>query len=101
RVVRPVVYGGDAGVGAFGEAKPDAAVEVLRAVKLGGRRFGREVAETAVTHEIAAERAPLVMVRLDEARHDDHIGGVNYLGACCRKIGPDRLDAEGQASECL
>src|SRR5436305_10751629 len=87
------MYGGDAVVGAFGEAQPDAAVEVLRAVKLGGRRFGREVAETPVTDEIAAERAPHVMVRLDEARHDDHIGGVNHLGAGCRKIEPDRLDA--------
>jgi hypothetical protein len=35
----------------------------------------------------------MLMVRLDEARHDDHIGGVNHLGAGCRKIGPDRLDA--------
>src|SRR3954468_11164941 len=93
RVVGPVVDRGDAGVRAFSETKPDAPVEVLCAVKLRRRRFGREVAEAAVTHEIPAERAPYVVMRLDEAWHDDHIGSVNYLSARYRKIGADGLDA--------
>src|SRR3954468_6795893 len=93
RVVGPVVDRGDAGVRAFSETKPDAPVEVLCAVKLRRRRLGGEVTEAAVAYEISAERAPYVVVRLDEAWHDDHIGGVNHLSARCRKIESDGLDA--------
>ena len=90
-VVRPVVHGGDAGIGELDQAEHHAGVEILGGEQLGGRVLGREIAE-AVADEVAAERAPHVVVRVDEARHDDHVGGVDGLGAGRREIGADRLD---------
>ena len=92
RVVRPVVHGGDAGVGALDEPEHDAAVEVVRAVELRGRALGREIAEAAVADEVAAERAPHVIVRVDETRHHDHVGRVDHLGVRCGQIRSDRGD---------
>ena len=91
RIVRPVVHGGDAGVGELDQAEHHAGVEILRGEKLGGGVLRWEIAE-AVADEVAPERAPHVIVRVDEARHDDHVGGVNGLGARNVQIGSDRLD---------
>ena len=93
RVVRPVVHGGDAGIGQLDQAEHHAAVEILGRVELRGRVLRREIAEAAVADEVASERAPHVVVRVDEARHHDHVGGVDHLGAGRGEIGADRLDA--------
>ena len=34
-----------------------------------------------------------MIVGIDEARHDDHVGGVDGLDPGRRKVGPDALDA--------
>ena len=92
RIVRPVVHGGDAGIGELGQPEHDAVVEVVGAVQRRGRVLGREIAEAAVADEIAAERAPHVVVGVDESGHHDHVGGIDHLGGGRREVGPDRLD---------
>jgi hypothetical protein len=92
RVVRPVVHRGDAGIGELDQAEHHAVVEIRRFEQLRRRVLGGEIAE-AVADEVAADRAPHVIVGVDEAGHHDHVAGVDRLGAGGDEIGADRLDA--------
>jgi hypothetical protein len=87
------VHGGDAGIGELHQSQHHAVVEVIRTVELRGRILGREIAEAIVGGEIAAERAPHVIVRVDEARHHDHVGGIDHLSIARGQIWPDPRDA--------
>src|SRR4029079_17880664 len=93
RVVRPVVYGGDAGIGELHQSQHHAVGKVVGAVKLRSRILGRKIAEAAVADEVAAECAPHVIVRVDETRHHDHVGRVDYLGVRCGQIRSDPGDS--------
>src|SRR6185312_17218530 len=44
-------------------------------------------------HEIAAKRAPHMIVRIDQTRHDDHVGGVDDFDALGLDTIGDLLDA--------
>ena len=92
RVVRPVVYGGDAGIGELHQPQHHAVVEVVRAVELRSRILGRKIAEAAIADEVSAECAPHVIVRVDETRHHDHVGRVDHLGVRCGQIRSDPGD---------
>ena len=91
-VVRPVVDRGDAGVGELDQPEHHAVVEIVGRVELGGGVLRRKIAKP-IGDEVASERAPHVVMRIDEARHDDHVGRIDHLRTARGEIRPDRLDA--------
>jgi hypothetical protein len=52
----------------------------------------REIPEAIIGDEIAA--APDTLVDINQARHDDHVGCIDHLGAGVRQIDSDRFDRE-------
>ncbi|MCY1525858.1 hypothetical protein D9M68_608580 [compost metagenome] len=93
-VVRPVVHGRRAAVRQLGATQHHAVVEIVGRVQGRGRVLGGVVREAAVARgEAAADGAPHVIVRIDEARHDDHVGRIDDLRASrCAQAAPDLLD---------
>ena len=67
-------------------------MEILGPVMLGRRPLGGEIIKTAVGQEVAAERAPHMVMGVDQAGHHDHVRGVDDLGIRRREIGADLLD---------
>ncbi len=80
RELGPVHHGGDPGLERPEEPDERGRVQVVGPER-GGRRPGRGVAHAA------EQRPPGVPVGVDEARHDDRVGGVDHLGVA----GPDPL----------
>ena len=86
--MRPVVNGGDAGIRQLDKPEHDAGVEIIWLVERRSRILRREIAEAAVADEVAAERAPHVVVRIHKARHDNHVGGIDYSAPAGARSGP-------------
>ncbi len=102
------MHRGDAVVELAEPAEQLVDVDVLRPVHRGkfvqdelvvsrapARRTGAIVDKDAVGEEAAQRRLELVVVRIDEAGHDDAPGGVDLLGGACRHIRPDGKDRVG------
>ena len=93
RVMVPIVNRRRAGVRQLDRCQENARVKVVGRIEGGGREFCGEIGKALFSRRKAAtDRAPHVIVCVDEARHDDHICRVDYL--CSRRGDPsaDALD---------
>ena len=66
--------------------------DVLEVSRAAARRARAVVDEHPVGEEAAQRRLELVVVRIDEAGHDDPAAGVYHRGAARRQAGPDGDD---------
>jgi hypothetical protein len=103
--LRDVVHGGDAVVELTEPAEQLADVHIFRPVHgreleqdelvvrgAPARRVRQVVDEDPIREEAAQRRLELVVVRVDEAGHDDAAAGVDHIGAARLQIGADRQD---------
>ena len=64
----------------------------MRAQRLGDDvDIGEEIVD--VGHHAAHHAEPHMMVRIDQARHDDAAGGIDHLGVVRLEVRADRDDA--------
>ena len=89
--VRPVEQRGDAGVERLERAHQVRDVDVLGAVLHADvvEHAGEVLVERAAREDAAHRRLPGVPVRVDEARHDDHPGGVDLFRIRRVEAAPD------------
>src|SRR5215813_7585182 len=101
--LRDVVNGGDAGIELAERAEQDRDVDILRPIDRG--EFAQDkieivngsvriaiVEQNAVGKEAAQRGLELVMMRIDEARHDDHAFGIQYCHVTRIDVRADRGD---------
>jgi len=108
-VSNEVVHGGDARQQAFGNAEPHADIGVLRRAKTADAQAGREVTLLGIvgTDDQPQRGAPQMPMRVDEARHYDHVAAVDHLRIGSIDVGADGDDcavadmhiAAGQVAE--
>ena len=92
--VRPVEHTGHAGIDGAERAEQIGGVDVVRR-HLGAERALHDVPvvfERAIRQHVAQEALPHVPVRIDEARHDDDIRGIDHLRVGRADVRPHRRD---------
>ena len=83
-IVRPIVYGGNAGKDQLGAAEQHAAIRVLWCVLFAECQYRREIALLGpFLHDTAAGAIPEVIVGVDEAGQRNHAATIDHLGTRC------------------